>query len=81
LAFVTAEITDDSLAGVVIASIVDAPTGSQLGIEVARMREQGHCLQRKRALTSTADLVDFIIQLSRSAVDKHGGPDDGGLGK
>jgi len=69
LAFVTAEITDDSLAGVVIASIVDAPTDSQLGIEVARMREVGHCLQRKHALTSLVDLVGLTTQLSRRAIN------------
>ncbi len=72
LKFVTVEATGDSAARLLFTRIVDALTDSQLGTESARVREEGHCLQREHALTSTADLVDLI---SSPAV--HGGADGG----
>jgi hypothetical protein len=79
--FVTAEATDDSLPGLLFVRIVDDPIDSQLGTESARMRERGHCLQRKHAQTSIVDPVGLIIQLARRALNERGGADDGGLGE
>lgn len=78
--FVTAEATEDSLAGLLFARIVDAPTDSKLGTESVRMREEGP-LPAEEALTSVAEQWDLNTQLSRRALKKHGGADDGGRGK